>query len=196
MRRAHVCGVSMGGMIAQEIALGWPERVGALVLSSTYAAPSNAIRTLAEDGRRQFSDPFLAMKRLIELTFSPEFVSSEGAGAIMQLFARGSPDGLNLAGLLAQAAATLEHDTRARLRAVRAPTLVVTGDCDRFVPPELSDELAGLIPGARLQRIPGGSHGVSFERPEAWNRIVLDFLAAHDGILAARASGRRAKLSA
>jgi len=69
--------------------------------------------------------------------------------------------------------------------------LVLTGDRDAFIPPRASDELASLIPGARLARIAGGTHGVNFERPAEWNAIVLGFLAEHDALLEpARAAAR------
>ncbi len=184
IRRAHIVGISMGGMIAQEMALGWPERVGALVLASSYAAPDGTIRSLADNGHRTLRDPFAAMKRIVELTFSDDFIAREG-GTIMHMFARGAPNGPNLPGLLAQMAGTLEHDASGRVGAIRAPTLVVTGDGDKFIAPERSADLARAIPGARLEVLTGGTHGVNFEKAGKWNDLVLGFLAEHDALLGA-----------
>lgn len=183
--RAHLAGISMGGMIAQEIAVEHPERVAALVLASTYAAPGPAIWRLMERGRELMgarADAFAALRFLTDVAFTPSFIEKDGI-RIMQLLAEAMPDGPNLAGLAAQSAATLAFDARPRLPSVRAPTLVLTGDADKLIPAEHSDEIAALVPGARLVRIAGGSHAVNFEKPEEWNRIVLAFLAEHDRLL-------------
>ena len=82
-------------------------------------------------------------------------------------------------GFLAQLAAASGHDARAELAGIAAPTLVLTGTADRLIPPGHSDELARLIPGARLAKIEGGSHAVNVEQPDKFNRAVLEFLAQH-----------------
>ena len=72
--------------------------------------------------------------------------------------------------------ATQAHDTLDRLGQIKAPTLVLTGDSDMLIPSASSDALAGKIPGAKLVKIPGGSHGFNFETPDLFNREVLGFL--------------------
>ena len=72
----------------------------------------------------------------------------------------------------------MSHRTTDRLHRIAAPTLVITGDADQLIPPTHSDVLARHIPGARLVKVPGGSHGFNFETPEVFNRSVLDFLGA------------------
>ena len=192
IERAHVVGVSMGGMIAQEIAIEHPERVGALVLASTFAAPGASEKEAFEKGRGLAAlfpkpgsnsvDPFAALRFIVDLAFSPEFIEREGA-TLLGLFMESCPDGISAQGQFAQAAAVMAHDSRARLGRVRAPTLAITGDTDRLVPCAHSDEIVRLVPGARLARLAGGSHAVNFERPEEWNAVVLSFLAEHDVLL-------------
>jgi pimeloyl-ACP methyl ester carboxylesterase len=80
---------------------------------------------------------------------------------------------------LRQTEAVLGHDARSRLPAIRCPTLVSVGSLDLITPPALSDELARLIPGARLNRLPDVGHGALWEAPDAFNRVCLDFL---DGV--------------
>ena len=80
--------------------------------------------------------------------------------------------------ILAQVMATQGHDTIERLGRIKAPTLVLVGDSDLLIPPSNSDSLAAKIPGAKLVKIPGGSHGFNFEIPDVFNRAVLDFLAS------------------
>jgi pimeloyl-ACP methyl ester carboxylesterase len=72
----------------------------------------------------------------------------------------------------------MSHKATDRLAHITAPTLVITGDADRLIPPANSDILAKGIPGAKLVKIPGGSHGFNFETPEIFNRAVLEFLAS------------------
>jgi pimeloyl-ACP methyl ester carboxylesterase len=70
----------------------------------------------------------------------------------------------------------MSHKATDRLHQIKAPTLVITGDADRLVPPANSDVLAREIPGAKLVKIAGGSHGFNFETPDVFNREVLEFL--------------------
>ncbi len=191
IERAHLVGISMGGMIAQEIAIARPERVGALVLASTYAAPDEHVSRVAKraveifaggDGQRVFA----AFQYLLEITFSKDYLAREGL-RIVQLMAEGLPDGPNLPGLAAQAVAALAFDARERASRIRAPALVLTGDADAFIWPSCSEDLAARIPGARLALIPGGTHAANLERAAEWNAIVLDFLAAHEDALGAGA---------
>jgi len=72
------------------------------------------------------------------------------------------------------------HQATDRLHQIAVPTLVITGDADRLVPPANSDILAKHIPGAKLVKIPGGSHAFNFETPDVFNREVLNFLASVD----------------
>jgi len=190
--RAHVVGVSMGGMIAQELALRHPEQVRSLVLGCTYAKPDAAIEaqlveslqafggTRSADGQIQVDlatlDPMAFLQRLLPLTFTPQFIMTE-LPKLMQMFGGALQYGFDMSAVLAQVAATQAHDTIDRLDAIRAPTLVLCGDADLLIPASNSDLLAERIPGAKLVKLAGGSHGFNFETPDAFNREVLDFLA-------------------
>jgi pimeloyl-ACP methyl ester carboxylesterase len=196
LARVQVVGISMGGMIAQELALRHPDRVGALVLAATYAAPGREIEVTAARGvavtgvqspMQMMSsgsfdlsqvDPMQVFKFLTPLVFTPAFLV-EKREWLAQFFHRMVGAGFSIAAFLVQVGATQSHDTRARLAALRAPTLVITGDADQLIPARHSDELARLIAGARLEKFPGGSHGFNLEMPDRFNAAVLDFLAAH-----------------
>jgi len=193
IERAHVVSVSMGGMIAQELALRHPQRVRSLVLGCTYAKPDAAVQTqLAEslqffgatqgaDGQIQVDlgtlDPLAFVQRLLPLTFTPQFIMND-LPKLMQMFSGALMYGIDMSAILAQVAATQAHDAHDRLHQIRVPTLVLTGDADMLIPPANSDALAARIPGATLVKLPGGSHGFNFETPDAFNRAVLDFLSA------------------
>jgi len=86
--------------------------------------------------------------------------------------------GFSLEAIMGQMQAVMGHKATDRLATITSPTLVLTGDADRLISPANSAVLAESIPGAKLVRIPGGSHGFNIEMPDRFNQAVLDFLAA------------------
>jgi pimeloyl-ACP methyl ester carboxylesterase len=191
--RAHVLGVSMGGMIAQELALRHPERVRSLVLACTYPEPDAEIERQREFSVSQFGgtvtatgetridvaalDPLHFFQHLLPQVFNQAFIDRE-LPKLMQLFSGALQWGFSMEAILGQVAAAMGHRATDRLHQISVPTLVITGDADLLVPPANSDILAKHIPNARLAKVPGGSHGFNFETPEIFNREVLAFLAS------------------
>lgn len=190
--RAHVLGVSMGGMIAQELALRHPERVSALVLACTFPEPDATVEDrrsfmvgqlggqVSADGELQIDvaslNPLLFVQQMLPAVFNPSFIASD-LPKLMQVFAGALQYGFSMEAILGQVAAVMGHRTTDRLHRIAVPTLVLTGDADQLVAPSNSDILAREIPGAKLVKVPGGSHGFNFETPEVFNREVIDFLA-------------------
>jgi pimeloyl-ACP methyl ester carboxylesterase len=191
IERTHVCGISMGGMISQELALRHPKRLRSLVLGCTYAVPDAGVLQTQSLSAAQLGgavdaqgnididiskiDPFMFFQALLPLTFNQSFIETDLA-RVMQLFAGSLEYGFDLNAIFAQVQATQAHDTTSRLDQIRVPTLVITGDADRLIPASNSDYLAAHIPAARLLKIPGGSHAFNIETPDLFNRAVLDFL--------------------
>jgi pimeloyl-ACP methyl ester carboxylesterase len=188
---AHVVGVSMGGMIAQEIALRHPEKIRRLVLACTYPEPDHDV-----EEHRRFSvgqlggkvsaagqididvsaiDPFAFLQQMLPTVFNQSFIERE-LPKLIQVFSGALQYGFSMEAILGQVAAVMSHKATDRLHQIASPTLVITGDADRLISPANSDLLARSIPNARLVKIPGGSHGFNFETPEIFNREVLDFL--------------------
>jgi pimeloyl-ACP methyl ester carboxylesterase len=97
--------------------------------------------------------------------------------ALMQLFGGALQWGFSIEAIMAQVDAVMSHKATDRLHHITAPTLVITGDSDLLIPPANSDVIAAEIPGAKLVKIPGGTHGFNFETPEIFNQKILDFLA-------------------
>jgi pimeloyl-ACP methyl ester carboxylesterase len=181
--KAHVLGVSMGGMIAQHIALSHPERVRKLVLGCTLASrqggsghsaeyvKSLGLREDASDDELRQIDPKKLMGMVVSLAVNDRLLGMV-AGPLLRIFA----GRLATEGVRGQFEAILDHDTLERLPTIKAPTLVIVGAQDRLINPTSSDVLAGAIPGARLVKIESGSHAFFASKRGRFNREVLDFL--------------------
>jgi pimeloyl-ACP methyl ester carboxylesterase len=178
--RAHVYGMSMGGMIAQELALRYPERVGALVLGATSpggtAATAPDPEILAFLARRAALPPEEGRWASVPYVYSVR-TRSEGGQRIGEDFARRRSYAFDPDGYRAQLAAALGHNAGARLAAITAPTLVVHGAEDRMVPPENGRTTAAAIPGAELLLLDDAAHLYTTDEPSA-DEAVLEFLLA------------------
>jgi pimeloyl-ACP methyl ester carboxylesterase len=179
LERFHLLGYSMGGAVAQEMALARPERVRSLTLCASYGgngAWGRMRNRLAIDASARLSDEDLAME-LILLTLSEQTV--EQLGGEVEALARltlAYPHRQRREGYVRQLQADSAHETRERLGALRMPVHVIGAEQDLFVPVWKSAELAGLIPGARLSIVPQAAHAVGLERTAEYNALVLDFL--------------------
>jgi 3-oxoadipate enol-lactonase len=182
VERAHVLGVSMGGMIAQELALGHPRRVRSLQLHCTYARPDAYMLALMETWRAVRAKATLEewMRTVALWLFSPRTYQErpEFIETIVQT-ALANPHPFTQTGFLRQGDAVRSHDALARLRTLTCPTLVSVAEDDALVPPRFSRELAAAIPGAALRLIDGAGHAYFWERPDVFNAMCLDFLAKH-----------------
>lgn len=171
--KAHVCGLSIGGMVAQHLAAHAPERVDHLVLCDTAAVigpPSVWNDRIA--GIRRIGLAAIA-PGVMERWFTAPFRAAEPA--IMQgcinMVARNT-----LEGYVGCALAVRDADLRADGARISAPTLVIVGDQDPATPPASAEALAAGITGARLEVITSSSHIPCVEQPEALAALVLGFL--------------------
>jgi 3-oxoadipate enol-lactonase len=180
VRRAHVMGASLGGLVAQELAVGWPERVDGLVLACTapgwpliYPMPRASVRLLAasvvmtnEAALRRFTENALAARTVRQ---RPELVD--------RLVERQAARPADRRVLRAQAAAGARYAGRLRQKRIQARTLVLHGDADKVVDPRNGRLLARLIPDARLVTFPELGHLLFWEDPDGFAAAVLNFLA-------------------
>jgi pimeloyl-ACP methyl ester carboxylesterase len=189
VERAHVHGISMGGMISLSLAIDHPDRVGTLVLGCTSAAPVR----LAGDGGRvvelvqatmlMSSDPEAALDRLLPLIFSDAFLAENPAvrelGQVLTASGSRPEEAMATMRAIADISTGRAFDVADRLGEIRAPTLVQHGSADRLIPVEEGRHLAAGIPGAEYQELEGAGHAYGMERPvEAFGRM-LGFLAEH-----------------
>jgi pimeloyl-ACP methyl ester carboxylesterase len=182
IERAHVIGVSMGGMIAQEVALSHPGRVRSLQLHCTYARPDRYFQALMEAWRVVRAKATMEewMRAVAVWLFSPRTYAErpELVETVIQT-ALANPHPFTLTGFLRQGEAVRGHDALDRLPTLGCPTLVSVGEDDILVPPRFARELTAAIPGAELRLIEHGGHVYFWECAEAFNTMCLDFLAAH-----------------
>jgi 3-oxoadipate enol-lactonase len=148
--RAHVLGHSLGGMIAQEVALAYPERVERLVLVATLACPRPGFwvpwSTFLVQAAERGLDPAGSALWLMPWMFTPTFMAQHDVVEAALAASRNDPYPTPAHGLAAQAAAGLAHDTRSRLPQIATPTLVLVGAEDIITPVSDARELAAGIP--------------------------------------------------
>jgi 3-oxoadipate enol-lactonase len=178
--QAHILGVSMGGYIAQELAIRHPGRARSLILGSTSAGPyqleahvlttwaAAAIKGIGQKTFFQLMLPFIFTDKLFE---NPDMVQT----AVDMIAAHHSVTPAYA--IVRQLMACVEHDARGRLGRITVPTLILAGKDDILVPFSLSEELATNIPKAELVVLDGGGHGFNTEVPDKFNQAVLEFLA-------------------
>jgi 3-oxoadipate enol-lactonase len=184
IRRAHVAGVSLGGMVAQELAIEHPERVDGLVLVSTtpgwpfaYPMPAVSVALIAATGRMTRE---VALRRHTENALSAHTVQHrpEIVGRLVELQRSRTADP---GAWSAQAAAGARYAGRLRQTRIRARTLVVHGDADTVVDPGNGKLLADRIPAAQLVIFPELGHLLFWQDPDGFTDAVISFLLARHG---------------
>lgn len=180
VERAHVYGISLGGMIAQEVALRYPERVRALVLGATTAGGAADVPASEEtqaflQQRAQMTAEH-AVWASVPINYAAR-TRRDAAELIAQDIVQRLRFPIENEFYVAQLAAAQAHDAADRLGAISAPTLVVHGTEDVLIPPANGERLAAAIPGAELALWPDAAHLYFTDEPEA-DRGVARFLSA------------------
>ncbi len=178
--QAHVFGISMGGMIAQEFALRYPQRVKTLLLGCTHCGGSQAV--LSKDpevlnllGNIESVDVQQAALVMTKVAVTPWFIQKR-MDVLLQLNQLSLQHPTPQHGMVRQMQAIQGHDTYERLSQIAAPTLVITGKEDGLVPPENSVTLAQRIPNADLVILSNASHLFNIELPETTAEVVKGFI--------------------
>jgi pimeloyl-ACP methyl ester carboxylesterase len=175
---AHLYGVSMGGMIAQEFALQYPGRVRSLILGCTAAGGPQAVKAepdviefLRQRGKE---DPVGVLEASVPYIYdpaTPRALIDEDMALRKQWLPRPESYFAQLAGIFV-------WEAYSRLDQIKAPTLVIHGESDRLVPFGNGELIAARIPGARLVRLPHAGHIYTTDQGEAAQAAILEFLAA------------------
>jgi pimeloyl-ACP methyl ester carboxylesterase len=182
IQSAHVFGMSLGGMIAQELALRHPERVRTLVLGGTMCGgpkatppPPSTIQHFITVARMPVQQ---AIEHGMRLLYTDGFIGSNRAWLVKRALENAHLMPPPYA-LQRQVMAVLSFNTQERLHEIHVPSLVITGTEDKIVPSPNSRVLAERIADARLIEFEGAGHGFLVERAEETNRVVLGFLEPH-----------------
>jgi 3-oxoadipate enol-lactonase len=171
--QAHICGLSLGGVVAIAMHHFAAERCASLVLADTFAVHPEG-RAIYERSLTGSGDlPAMAEARVDVLLAQP--ADPEVRREVVETMSRIDPAAYRMG-----AEAVWLADQRERAATIRVPTLVLCGTEDKITPPDLSDELASLIPGAQLELIDGAGHVSNIERQDRFNGIVGEFVSAID----------------
>lgn len=175
---AHVVGTSMGGLVAQELAMTAPDRVRSLVLACTHPGLAHSVwdpEAVALLSRRSS----MTADEAAEASIPFNYASTTPRERIEQDWAVRLPLAASPAGYLAQAQGTAAWSGLERLPGVRVPTLVLHGELDRLVPVANGRRLAEAIPGAELVVLPDANHVFWTDQPDRANEVLLDWLGRH-----------------
>jgi 3-oxoadipate enol-lactonase len=172
---AHVLGISLGGAVALQLALDFPDLVRSLVLVNTAARfVSDGWQQRLMGVKRMASVYLFGMDRVAEAVATRLFPKPEQTQLRRETVERIRNN--DLAAYRATLWAIARFDVRARLGEIACPTLIVAGDADTTVPVASKRLLAERIPHSRLEIIADSGHATPVDRPEAFNRVVVQFL--------------------
>lgn len=172
---AHVVGISMGGLMAQELALTSPERVRSLCLMATHPGIANAVinpDAMEMLQRRATMKPAEAAEASIPFNYAAQTARAR----IEEDWAVRLPLAATPEGYVAQVMGTSQWNGYDRIRSINRPTLVLHGEIDRLVPVANGEILADRIPGAELVVVSGANHVLTTDQPEQVSKTVLEWL--------------------
>jgi 3-oxoadipate enol-lactonase len=180
---AHVFGISMGGLIAQLLALDYPHKVGKVALGCTThggreaVAPSPQVLELLAKAADPNIPPEEAVRMRVPFLFGPGFLEEKRdlVEKWVEMAVRYAPSPKGAEG---QMRALSRFNSRERLSDIRCPVLVITGSEDRLIPPENSELLAKRIPGAKLHMVEGAGHLFFVEKPDEVSQILKEFFSS------------------
>lgn len=178
---AHVFGISMGGMIAQEFALQYPKRVRSLILGCTAAGGPHAVRAEPEAIQMLMSRSKMTPEEAAQVAVPFIYHPATPQELIGEDLENRRPWLVSQESYNAQLQGILAFESYSRLSQISVPTLVIHGESDRLVPPGNGKAIAEKIAGAKLILLQHASHIFTTDQPEAAHRAILEFLEGQNG---------------
>lgn len=177
VERAHLSGLSLGGAIAMDMAIRYPERVATLQLHGTWGRTHGYARMYLSFLKRMLLEGGTDMyyEGALLYLFPPDHIT-ENYDEVMEILDRMKQNASSPVGLLGQLEANLTHDVSDRLGEISMPALITVGEFDMCIPPYFSRELHEAIEGSELVVFEGGSHLFGLQDPDRFNRVTLDWL--------------------
>ena len=182
--RAHIFGISMGGMIAQEFVLAYPERTRGLVLGCTNCGASHSIQAdpqaLAALLPAPGMDRIEVARRAFAVACGKAFLNSAAGQAVLDnaIAELGNYPITPMDTLMRQGQAVSRFDSFARLGQIKSPTLIIHGDDDSIVPYPNAEIIHGAIEGSKMHTLKSAGHMFFWEVPEEAAQVAGDFLAS------------------
>ena len=177
--KVHILGHSMGGAIAQHLAITAPARVDKLILACTFSKLEGRSIPVVESWAgilRLGASSELIGQALFPWLYTERFLSAPGTLEACQQALAQHPYPLEGDAITAQVAALRGFDSTADLAKIQAPCLVLAAALDLLVSPQSAKALANAIPHAQFRELPDTAHSLMLETPDAFNEAVLDFL--------------------
>lgn len=182
LHKVHLVGHSMGGMVALETALRWPERVQSMVLLASAARNLNRNNLLFADWAdhcEQGTDQAAWFRTILAWILTDRFFDTTEMVDAVLTYLLAYPWPQSAAAFRRQVEALARYDATDRLGQVSVPTCVMAGELDILLPLHCSEQLARQIPGAVLQVIAGAAHSIHTEQPEALVTALITWLKTH-----------------
>ncbi len=174
---AHIVGVSMGGIIAQQLAINHPHKVKSLLLASTWIKMDVFLTKIFEFWIHLAQSLGMAATFTDALlwSFTPAFFE-RNQGFFDEVMSVVPEDPQFVEAFIGQARACIDHDTSNQIGRIQSPTLIMVGDQDVLTPIRFAYPLQNAISGAQLSLVEGAPHAFHLEMPEVFNREVIRFL--------------------
>ena len=171
VERAHICGLSLGGVVAIAMHAAAPERCASLIIADSFAVHPDGQGLF---DRSEGASRTIGMRALAEARAGVLLGSAAGPAIHREVI--DTMSAIDPAAYVIGARAVWLADQRDRAAAIDVPTLVLVGDEDIITPPALSEQLAAMVPGAKLEVIAGAGHLANLEQPRAFNAAIDGFL--------------------
>jgi pimeloyl-ACP methyl ester carboxylesterase len=182
IKKTHLLGFSMGGCIAQEIVLNYPDKVTKLILTSSWCGPTHGIPPIPEKNPFPKMTPLLQegkyddMAKILTNSLFPEKYKKNNPRIIEKVIKNYMDNAPSLKGFEGQSAYVESYDTYERLSEIKIPTLILHGTEDIILPVENAKILAKRIPSAELILFENTGHGMNIQENKLWTQKVIEFL--------------------